>query len=88
MDLEHLLPESNDVLEILEKDGETNLKEDWSQHSKYQKLKIKQKIWLIKIYCHEKPQSIITFKENKNFLFQYQVLYLGCIYSNEPRCYV
>lgn len=28
MDLEHLLPESNDVLEILEKDGETNLKED------------------------------------------------------------
>ena len=43
MDLEHLLPESNDVLEILEKDRETSLKEDWSQHSKYQKLKIKQK---------------------------------------------
>ena len=43
MDLEHLLPESNDALEILEKDGETIQKEDWSQQSKYQKLKIKQK---------------------------------------------
>lgn len=44
MDLEHLLPDSNDALENLEKDGETSLKEDWLtklQQSKYQKLKTK-----------------------------------------------